>query len=578
MKPGHYSRHLRDGAAKLSGYLAAITGAVFISLVIGVSAAAAQTSVACPFPVIVTECFCESGVLVEREIATGNKVFMDPASSICTGGGSSGNRGLNQQHEDLKQSILERIGALLFEASPEGGDLFDESAGGGADRSEEIARIKARLGDLNVFIQEGEAKLKEIDARAAEINERFEPGIESLEAQISEWQLELAQRDRFASLFDEFVQLAKDLHLLRNDPEAAADKFSMPVPEATRLKEERIREVEQRMDDYRSVRDTELVDIGTEEIKNTVRGLEADLAALKAKRKAEIDALGGGELFVQVRRARRETARLQARLAALENQNATPLPDASAGLAARGVEAWVRADGHVFEDEQVGRDLSGAGAGLVAGAHVRPREDLVVGLGGGYAVRDSDDESGAGVSADSDTVSVSPYAAFRASETVSLDASVSYALTMVETSRAGGVTGDYDVDTFGFNLGVNVSHPISPATKLAGRVAHSYAHSDAERFVESDSTRQPGSTDEFGLLAARLHVRQVMPDFLIYGGFTAHYDTVKRADGIDRFGGLLTGGLDVPLSQGSLVMEMDTVLFRKNFRQTSGSVQFNLPF
>ncbi len=279
--------------------------------------------------------------------------------------------------------------------------------------------------------------------------------------------------------------------------------------------------------------------------------------------------------------AQSRISELNSLIRALESQNqlAGPSGDAFETLRARGVEFWSRGSIAFADDTQSGRNQEIEQREITAGVHGRFSERLLMGLAVSYVNGDNDDQTGAGISTDTDTFMIAPYVAYQVSEDLALDASGLYGFTDVSLTRATAATASYDSTTLGAQIGLSLRHRLSKVISLTGRVGQSYVTTDSDGYTDTAGTSVASSDSEQAAtsLSGRINV-STDPDWRWHGALKMRYDTIDPGNGVDRFYGNLSTGLEYNPGSYAIAVQASRSVFRSNYEATGLSLQIRVPF
>jgi hypothetical protein len=283
----------------------------------------------------------------------------------------------------------------------------------------------------------------------------------------------------------------------------------------------------------------------------------------------------------QAASAQDEVSSLQRLIRNLEAQNQLtgPSGDVFETLRARGLEFWSRGGVAFADDTQAGRDQEIEQQEITVGLQGRFSERLLLGLAVSYVNGDNEDQTGVGISTDTDTFMFAPYLAYQLSEDVALDASGVYGITNVSLTRAATATASYDATTIGGQIGLSLRHRLSQVISLTGRVAQSYVTTDSDGYTDTGGVTVASSDNEQAAtsLSGRINV-STDPDWRWHGALRIRYDTIDPGNGVDRLYGALSTGLEYNPGPYAVAVQANRSVFRSNYEATGLSLQVRVPF
>lgn len=189
---------------------------------------------------------------------------------------------------------------------------------------------------------------------------------------------------------------------------------------------------------------------------------------------------------------------------------------------------------------------------FLGGYDYKLTEDLLVGAAAGYEntyLRTDFNQGSSG----SDGYTVSPYAAYKFSETTTADLMAAVTFLDYDTRRAE-VSGRYQAVRSMWSLNLN-QYLVFDDWMISGVLGNMYANEHAESFSESDGTGNGGRENYVGELRAGTKVTYAYKDLEVQGGLAYLYDYMLRYTGTmpdqDAFEGSL--GLSYRPGPGWLV-------------------------
>jgi len=279
--------------------------------------------------------------------------------------------------------------------------------------------------------------------------------------------------------------------------------------------------------------------------------------------------------------AESEVSSLQRLIRNLEAQNQLtgPSGDVFETLRARGLEFWSRGSLGFADDTQAGRNLEIEQREMTLGVQGRLSERLLLGLAASYVNGDNEDQTGTGISTETDTFLFAPYLAYQLSEDLALDASGVYGFTDVALTRAVTATAGYDATTIGGQIGLSLRHQLSQVISLTGRVGQSYVTTDSDGYTDTGGVTVASSDSEQAAtsLSGRLNV-STDPDWRWHGALKVRYDTIDPGNGVDRLYGALSTGLEYNPGPYAVAVQANRSVFRSNYEATALSLQIRVPF
>lgn len=274
-------------------------------------------------------------------------------------------------------------------------------------------------------------------------------------------------------------------------------------------------------------------------------------------------------------------SRLESLIRTLEQQNqlAGPSGDAFETLRTQGLEFWSRGSLTFVDDTRSGRRQEGEQKEITLGVHGRLSEQLTVGLAVSYADGESRDQTGTGISSDTETFLFAPYLAYRLSENLALDAGGVYGITDISQTRARVATASYDATTVGGQLGLSLRHKLSKQVSLTGRVGQSYITTDSDGYTDTGGLTITGSDKEQAVssLSGRVNVK-TDPDWRWHGALKVRYDAIDPGNNEDRLYGTLSTGLEYNPGAYAVAVQASRTVLRSNYEATGLSLQVRVPF
>lgn len=279
--------------------------------------------------------------------------------------------------------------------------------------------------------------------------------------------------------------------------------------------------------------------------------------------------------------AQSNISRLQGLISALESQNqlAGPSGDAFETLRANGIEFWSRGSWLTADDTQSGRRQEIEQKNITVGVHGRFSERLLLGLAVSYIDGENADQTGAGISTDTETFLFAPYLAYQLNEDLALDAGAVYGMTDVDVTRAVINRGSYDARTVGGQVGLSIRHRFSEVISVTGRVGQSYTRTKSDGYTDTGGASSNGSTSEQAQasLTGRLNVT-TDPDWRWYASTSVQYDVLNPGNGQDRLYGQLSTGLEYNPGDYAVSVQANRSVFRSNYQATGLGIQVRVPF
>ncbi len=319
---------------------------------------------------------------------------------------------------------------------------------------------------------------------------------------------------------------------------------------------------------------------------------EAASQAREASMRADSEATGAlgkvSEIQGKIARLRTENSSYQSEISeyqalirALETQNqlAGPSGDAFETLRANGIEFWSRGSWFTADDTQSGRNQEVEQKNITLGVNGRLSERLLLGLAVSYIDGENTDQTGAGISSDTETFLFAPYLAYQLSEDLTFDASGVFGITDVSLTRATTATASYDATTMGGQVGLSLRHRLSQVISLTGRVGQSYVTTDSDGYTDTGGVTVASSDNEQAAtsLSGRINV-STDPDWRWHGALKVRYDTIDPGNGVDRLHGTLSTGLEYNPGAYAVAVQANRSVFRSNYEATGFGLQVRVPF
>lgn len=274
-------------------------------------------------------------------------------------------------------------------------------------------------------------------------------------------------------------------------------------------------------------------------------------------------------------------SRLEALIRTLEQQNqfAGPSGDAFETLRAQGLEFWSRGSLTFVDDTRSGRRQEGEQKDITLGGHGRLSERLIVGLAFSYVDGKNEDQTGTGISSDTESFLLAPYLAYRLSEDLALEANAVYGITDISQTRARVATASYDATTIGGQISLSARHKLSKEISLTGRVGQSYVTTDSDGYTDTGGLTVESSDKEQAVssLSGRVNVT-TDPDWRWHGALKVRYDMIDPGNNQDRFYGALSTGLEYNSGTYAVAVQASRTVFRSQYEATGFSLQIRVPF
>ncbi len=134
-----------------------------------------------------------------------------------------------------------------------------------------------------------------------------------------------------------------------------------------------------------------------------------------------------------------------------------------------------------------------------------------------------------GGSSDTETFSIAPYASFVVDDMFSIDASVGYSTSDIDTSRTVGAliaTGNQDGDTVFMSVGLN-GMKWYDNIGVSGRLGWSYSDTDNDAYTDSLGTAFTATDSQLGQIQLGGQVSYYTENFMPYVGATYVYDAIS---------------------------------------------------
>eukprot|EP00435_Cladocopium_sp_Y103_P077250 s1_g989.t1 len=602
----------RAGLAALAGL--SLVSAPLHTVHAGPSDPTAANLIANALPGETTSTSCNSsGFIVVTFMGMSGGSSMVESSTTCTpgsGGSGGGTSSLTaQQQAELESELQGRRSAQVAQGLVD--QLFDAIAQGG-DEAQAAAQEAA---DFNAGEEEDTDLSEFTDEEKSVLAQELRAQIANLRRFISNTQREMPElRAKLAAAQDR----EKEAEIARQEAEAKLDRArylreNSPTAKAVAAAEAELAAVNDKIENLRGLAydhtyagqesainrlNAELIRRGFAEQK--VADAKAENAFIEAEFEAAWRALQDAEgdhasLSIEADRIRANinTARsdmssaqasiadLQTKIRALEQQNqlAGPSGDAFETLRARGLEFWSRGSVAFADDTQSGRNQEIEQQEITLGVQGRFSERLLLGLAVSYVEGENEDQTGTGISTDTDSFLFAPYLGYQLSEDLALDASGVYGFTDVSLTRATTATASYDSTTIGGAVGLSARHKLSEVISLTGRVGQSYFTTDVDGYTDTGGVTVASSDNEQAAtsLSGRINV-STDPGWHWHGALNVRYDTIDPGNGVDRLYGALSTGLEYNPGPYAVAVQASRTVFRSNYEATGLSLQVRVPF
>ncbi len=594
----------RASLAALAGF--SLVSAPLHTVLAGPSDPTAANLIANARPGETTSTSCNSsGFIVVTFMGMSGGSSMVESSTTCTPGGGGGGGGStplparvqSQLESDL---VSHRLGQL-------GGDLMDHISGLSMDEIEDkfedyddtsaitdeektalLAKYRSELSKARSSLAQAKRRVSELGQQLSDALANAAARLPGLEADLQNAEASLASAYRYAPNLPTMmgvVDAGTKLDVLQRQAEEwriKSESASYGRPDYARnmygAAQARVALAEQELEAAIAAHDA-----ATEaHVANAQSAVDEAKSALAGNNSA-VEYLEGqlATAEFELVNAESEVSDLQRLIRNIESQNqvAGPSGDTFDVLRTQGLEFWSRGTVAFADDTQAGRNQEIEQQEITVGLQGRYSERLLLGLAVSYVNGDNADQTGAGISTDTDTFLVAPYLAYQLSEDLALDASGVYGVTDVALTRAVTATANYDATTIGGQIGLSLRHKLSQVISLTGRVGQSYVVTDSDGYTDTGGVTVASSDNEQAAtsLSGRINV-STDPDWRWNGALRVRYDTIDPGNGVDRLYGALSTGLEYNPGPYAVSVQASRTVFRSNYQATGLSLQIRVPF
>lgn len=489
--------------------------------------------------------------------------------------------GLGQDFlEDLSVSSLEEFEDQVDEAGET--EFSDEEKAALLSKyRRELSRERSELAEANRQLSDLRSQLSTARSEAASRLPGLEADLRAAEAALSRARADAPNLPTAMGVInagtklDELKRQAEDWRIKSESAAYGRPDYARNMYGAAQA---RVAQAEQELETAKAAHETAYaahIADAENAVNDAKRAISANAATVQDLEKRVSDK----ELLASLRQS--NIASLESKIRALEAQNqlAGPSGDAFETLRARGLEFWSRGSVAFADDTQAGRSQEIEQREITVGMQGRYSERLLLGLAVSYVNGDNADQTGAGISTDTDTFMVAPYLAYQLSEDLALDASGVYGFTDVSLTRATTATASYDSTTLGGQIGVSLRHRLSKVISLTGRVGQSYVRTESDGYTDTGGVTVSSSENDQAAtsLSGRVNV-STDPDWRWHGALRVRYDTIDPGNGVDRLYGALSTRLEYNPGPYAVAVQASRTVFRSNYEATGLSLQVRVPF
>ncbi len=590
--------------ALLAGF--SLVSAPLHTVLAGPSDPTAANLIANALPGETTSTSCNSsGFIVVTFMGGSGGSSMVESSTTCTpsgGGGGGGSTPLpdrlqSQLEQDLANHQISQLGGDLMdhlaglsedEIVDEFGHIGDQSEITDEDKAALLAKYRSELSKARSSLAQHRRNLSDLRQELSDAQANADARRPGLEADLRDAEQKLANAKRdganlptmmgvvnAGTKLDELKRQAEDWRIKSESaaygrPEYARNMYGS-LQARVALAEQ---ELEAAIADHDAAIATHAADAQSA-VDEAKRALDQNDSA--------VEYLEGqiGTAEYEVVNAEAEVSDLQSLIRNLESQNQLtgPSGDAFEAFRTRGLEFWSRGGAAFADDTQSGRNQEIEQQEITVGLQGRYSERLLLGLAVSYVKGENEDQTGTGISTDTDTFLFAPYLGYQLSEDLALDASGVYGITDVSLTRAATSTASYDATTIGGQIGLSLRHQLSQVISLTGRVGQSYVVTDSDGYTDTGGVTVSSSDNEQAAtsFSGRVNV-STDPDWRWHGALRVRYDTIDPGNGVDRLYGALSTGLEYNPGPYSVAVQASRTVFRSNYQATGLSLQVRVPF
>jgi hypothetical protein len=187
---------------------------------------------------------------------------------------------------------------------------------------------------------------------------------------------------------------------------------------------------------------------------------------------------------------------------------------------------WVSASASALDNTFISTEYDGALFVGMMGYDYRINKKLLLGAALGYESTDIDTRFNRGT-VQSDALTVSPYAAFRICDYLSIDVILSYSFLDYDTTRPAGLigaTGGYDAGRYMVSSNLNYYY-LTGNWNFNARFGYMYTKEDADGFTESNGNRVQSEDTKIGEFQIGGKVGYLINKFELFIGAYYIYDS-----------------------------------------------------
>jgi outer membrane autotransporter protein len=250
---------------------------------------------------------------------------------------------------------------------------------------------------------------------------------------------------------------------------------------------------------------------------------------------------------------------------------------------------WVSASVSALDNTFISTEYDGNLFLGMMGYDYRINKNLLLGVALGYESTDIDTRFNNGT-VKSDALTVSPYAAYRICDYLSIDVILSYSFLDYDTTRPtflGGATGSYDADRYMVSSNLNYYY-LTGNWNFSARFGYMYTKEDADGFTESNGNRVKSEDTKIGEFQLGGKVGYLINKFEIFIGAYYIYDSTmtkakvpagQRRPANDRNEVEAIAGINLFANDTvNLSAEISTSMGRDDVDNTSVLVNVNFAF